>query len=415
MREDLDYVDIKELIKIRQRYLALMGNTMLGIAIMDTSHRILGVNMKFSNMFKKEVGEFIGGYCFKEFEKRDSICPHCPGIQALQTHQTSEVLTQGVLDNGEKFYAWNRAFPVYREDGEVEGFIEVVEDITKQKIAEEEINKAYDQLKSIQAQLIQSEKMAGIGQLAAGVAHEINNPTGYVLANLEVLVEDVNTLFKVIEDVEILVKQFYPKKKGDHDDFYKEFDKIVSSNELEFLKEDLPNLIKESIEGAERIKKIVYNLKNFVHPVQEGVSEVDINALIDTALELVINEIKYRCKVIKNYKELPRISANKQQLEQVFVNIIINASQAIDNCGVININTYSEGKNVFIVIADDGKGIPEENIDKIFDPFFTTKMVGEGTGLGLAIVYGIIKDNKGKIEVESTVGEGTKFTISFPV
>ena len=272
-----------------------------------------------------------------------------------------------------------------------------------------------DLVKEKQKQLIQSEKMAGIGQLAAGVAHEINNPTGFVMSNLQVLLGNINQLFSIIGDFEELLPNNLPQDPEKSKAVLTCLQDLKDSYHFDYLKEDLPELINDCLDGTCRIKNIVANLKSFTHPGMEGYVSIDLNNEIEKALSLVLNEIKYKCEIVKKYEDLPRIRGNPQQIEQVIINILINASHSIENTGLIKIETYSQDVHVIVEITDSGIGIPKEIIDKIFDPFFTTKNVGEGTGLGLSIVYGIIEEHKGKIEVESKVGEGTRFRIRLPV
>lgn len=283
------------------------------------------------------------------------------------------------------------------------------------KQALQETKKMHEALKNTQKQLFQSEKLAAIGQLSAGVAHEINNPTSFVLSNLESLIKDVEVLFGALHDLEYLTNQYFPKNENDNSPFYEEFEKIVRDSEIRFLQEDLPDLIRQTIEGVRRIQKIVSNLKSFAHPGEEGKRLTNVNEEIENALNLINSEIKYYCTVNKNFNEVPQIQANAQQLERVFINLIMNAAQSIEGKGVITIASYEENHCVIVEISDTGKGIPENEISKIYDPFHTTKPVGKGTGLGLSIVYGIIEYHKGHIEVKSVVGQGTKFKISFPI
>ncbi|MFA7115334.1 MAG: ATP-binding protein, partial [Candidatus Omnitrophota bacterium] len=270
------------------------------------------------------------------------------------------------------------------------------------------------QLQKTQKQLVQSEKMAGIGQLSAGIAHEINNPAGFVLTNLNCLEKNIETLFQSMEDVIRLIAEYFPHSDNTGE-FYESLKRITETRKIQFIKKDMPDLISQTIEGAQRIKKIVGNLKNFSHPGEKEKRPINVNVEIDKALDLINNEIKYNCEVIKDLKEVPLILANPQQLEQVFINIIINAGQAIYKKGIIRISTYLKDPVVIIEISDNGKGISEDAISQIFNPFFTTKDVGKGTGLGLSIVYGIIKDHNGQINVYSKIGEGTRVVISLPV
>jgi len=297
--------------------------------------------------------------------------------------------------------------------------VQLGKSLKKQKQIEAELKKHRDHLadlvKETQKRLIQSEKMAGIGQLAAGVAHEINNPTGFVMSNLQILSVNINQLFSIIDNFEELLRNNSPQDPEKSEALQDCLQKLKENYDIDYLKEDLPELINECLEGTNRIKNIVANLKSFTHPGMECHVPVNLNNEIEKALNLVLNEVKYNCEIVKEYGELPKISGNPQQIEQVMMNILINASHAIEDKGTISIKTYHQGEHVTIEVTDSGKGMHEDIMDKIFDPFFTTKDVGKGTGLGLYIVYGIIEEHKGKIGVESKIGEGTKIIIKFPV
>jgi signal transduction histidine kinase len=185
--------------------------------------------------------------------------------------------------------------------------------------------------------------------------------------------------------------------------------------DIDFIFDDFPNLVKECSEGSERIKKIVIDLKNFAHPGEDKQKLADINRNLDSTLNVVRNEIKYKASVKKDYGDLPEVLCHPQQLNQVFMNLFVNAAQAIEKDGEIKVQTRAANGFVEIRISDTGVGIPKENTKKIFDPFFTTKDVGKGTGLGLNVSYNIIKEHNGTIEVDSTVGQGTIFTVRIPV
>ena len=269
--------------------------------------------------------------------------------------------------------------------------------------------------KESRRQLLQSEKMAAIGQLSAGVAHEINNPTGFILNNLHVLEKDVNSLFKTIGELEHFVKTHLAETMAQNGGVREAFEGIVRNENMSFLKEDLPTLLKETIEGAMRIKNIVSNLRTFTHPTREEKKYININEEIESALLLTMNEIKYHCTIVKEFNPVPWVRGNSQQIVQVFVNLILNASQAIQEDGTIRFETDTDEKQVIVKITDNGCGISADEIQRIFNPFYTTKDVGKGTGLGLSIVYGIIEDHGGTITVESDVGKGTTFIINLPV
>ena len=257
-------------------------------------------------------------------------------------------------------------------------------------------------------QLLQSEKMASIGQLAAGVAHEINNPIGYVSSNLKSLGDYVGDLLKVIDAA--LAAEMAPESR-------KTFDAVCREVDLDYLREDLASMLAESREGITRVRQIVQDLKDFSHVDEGAFGWADLHHGIDSTLNIVANEVKYKADVVKEYATLPQVMCSASQLNQVFMNLLVNAAHAMptDRRGRITIRTRHEDGQVILEFADDGSGIAPENLKRIFDPFFTTKPVGKGTGLGLSLSYGIIEKHGGKIEVDSTVGVGTTFRITLPV
>ena len=273
----------------------------------------------------------------------------------------------------------------------------------------EELQKAYDDLKIVQGQLLQQDKMVSIGQLAAGVAHEINNPMGFIISNLGSLGKYVDKLGSYMDandqyfaDCEPSVREFLVKEQKKY--------------KIDRIRQDLPELITESYDGAERVRKIVQNLKSFSRIDNSTYEFSDIIDGLESTLTIASNELKYKATVTREYGPLPLVWCNMGQLNQVFLNILMNAGQAIEAHGEIRISTWEENGTVKITISDTGNGIPPENIKHIFDPFFTTKAVGKGTGLGLAIAYDIITNKHGGvIEVRSEIGKGTTFTIMLPL
>lgn len=272
-----------------------------------------------------------------------------------------------------------------------------------------EVQQAYDDLKKIQAQLLQQDKMASIGQLAAGVAHEINNPMGYIISNLGSLGKYVEKLTAYLDADEKMLSGCDPairQQAAQERQKYK----------IGHICSDMPNLIAESSDGAERVRQIVQHLKSFSRVDGTEFSNADINEGLESTLSIAWNELKYKATVNKEYGLLPRVWCNLGQLNQVFLNILVNAAHAIEDHGEIGITTWEENGFVKIAISDTGSGIPPENMTRIFDPFFTTKEVGKGTGLGLAIAYDIVVNKHGgNITVTSEVGAGTTFTIILPV
>ena len=281
--------------------------------------------------------------------------------------------------------------------------------------AKESIEEAYKKLQQTQAQLVHNEKMASIGQLSAGIAHEINNPVGFVSSNLKTLegyMEDIKSLLPKYEDLERLCEKV---NDGDIKKLLQEIREIKETIDMDFLMEDLHNIIEESQEGMNRITKIVKDLKEFSHGGSDTPEYADINKCIQSTLNIVWNELKYKAQVKTVFGYIPRVLSYPQQLNQVFMNILVNSAQAIKEKGEIRIKTYTENGRVFIEFSDTGEGIPPENLPHIFEPFFTTKPVGKGTGLGLSIAYAIIQKHGGTISVKSEIGKGTCFTISLPV
>ena len=260
-------------------------------------------------------------------------------------------------------------------------------------------------IEEAQQQLLQSEKMAAIGQLAAGVAHEINNPVGFVNSNLGTLKTYVDSLFAVIDAYQAV----------DAGADRKMLDAAQQKAELEFLREDLPSLLLESQDGLNRVTKIVQDLKDFSHVDESSQQEADLNAGIESTLNVVWNEIKYKAEVVRELGEIPEIECVPAQINQVFMNLLVNAAQAIEQRGSITLRSGLENGYVWFEFADTGKGMSPETVKRIFEPFYTTKPVGQGTGLGLSISYDIIvKKHGGRIDVSSEPGLGTTFRLWLP-
>jgi len=277
-----------------------------------------------------------------------------------------------------------------------------------------ELTELNRKLSEAQEQLLQSEKLASIGQLAAGVAHEINNPIGYVHSNLGSLENYLKDLFALIGQVEDILAEL-----PESDALRRRITALRDQFDLAFIREDLPALLDESKEGITRVKKIVQDLKDFsrVDTSQEW-QLADLHSGIDSTLNIVRNEIKYKADVVKEYGELPQVECLLSQLNQVFMNLLVNAAHAMKDKerGTITVRTgRDDEREVWVEIADDGCGISPENLKRIFDPFFTTKPVGKGTGLGLSLAYGIVQKHHGRIEVRSKEGEGTTFRVTLPV
>ncbi|WP_395406992.1 ATP-binding protein [Pseudoduganella sp. UC29_106] len=300
---------------------------------------------------------------------------------------------------------------------EVNGKLE--EDIRQRQTAEDELRRRNleltalnEQLGMAQQQLVQSEKMASIGQLAAGVAHEINNPIGYIFSNFGTLQNYLDNLFAMLDA--------YQQAEGSiaSPEVAERLRAMRQQVELAFLREDIPSLMEESREGIVRVRHIVQDLKDFsrVDTRQDWVW-ANLHHGIDSTLNIVSNEVKYKADVLREYGDIPDIECLPLQLNQVVMNLIVNAAHAIggQQRGCITLRTGRAGDQVWLTVSDNGSGIAPENLGRIFDPFFTTKAVGKGTGLGLSLAYGIVQKHNGRIEVESEPGKGTTFRITLPI
>ena len=349
------------------------------------------------------------------------------------------------------------AAPLRNADGEVVGAIETLRDVTERRLAENALRRAHDnlehlvekrtaqlaevndrleedirqrqladaelrrrnieltelnsQLSMAQQQLLQAEKLASIGQLAAGVAHEINNPIGYIFSNFGTLQTYLVQLFDMLaayQQAEAVV--------GDPAVAARLRD-MRATIDLDFLREDIPTLMSESKEGIVRVRHIVQDLKDFsrVDANQEWVW-TDLHQGIDSTLNIVSNEVKYKADVVKQYGQIPDIECLPLQINQVVMNLVVNAAHAIGaERGKITVSTGVDGDHVWIAVADTGSGIAPDTLSRIFDPFFTTKAVGKGTGLGLSLAYGIVQKHRGRIAVETELGQGTVFRIHLPI
>ncbi len=268
-----------------------------------------------------------------------------------------------------------------------------------------DLEEAYEELKATQSQMLQQEKMASIGQLAAGVAHEINNPIGFITSNL-------TTLLKYIER---LTEYCQALVQAAHVDSTPQQRELRKKLKIDFIADDAKDLIHESLDGTDRVSKIVQGLKNFSRIDEAEHADTDINQCMESTINIVWNELKYKATINKEYGDLPHIKCYPHQLNQVFMNLLMNAAQSIADRGEIEIKTWQQSEGVYISVSDTGAGIAPENMSKLFNPFFTTKEVGAGTGLGLSISYDIIKKHNGEITVQSEEGKGSTFTIRIPV
>jgi len=337
-------------------------------------------NIKMAN--RKEGAD--SGKCYAKIFDRSGPCEKCPGAMVFQQKRSITMEEK----YGDEYYLL-QAYPIFDDQGDVEGVLEFSRQITKQK--------------NMELQLVQTDKLASLGQLVSGIAHEINNPNTFIRGNVSIIQEALKDILPILDEVH-----------------RNEKDLQIARLNYDVFRSNIPVLLEDMAQGTNRIKTIVEGLRKFAKR-DDGVlnDEVDLNEIIEGCLRLVANQIGRRAKVRRQLDEnLPKVKGNFQRLEQVVVNILINASQAIEKKmgSIVIATTYREKeKENLLRISDDGKGIDEKTVKQIFDPFFTTKRNQGGTGLGLSIAYGIIKEHKGRIEVESKPGAGTTFSIYIPV
>jgi PAS domain S-box-containing protein len=299
--------------------------------------------------------------------------------------------------------------------GAHERLLAVVRDISVRKGQEAELRRNLEhqvqlnhKLEEAQSQLLQSEKMASIGQLAAGVAHELNNPIGFVASNLSSLEGYLADLFEIIDACTAADDKAAAAVLA-------RVGRLKTDKDYQFLKTDIGQLMAESRDGLGRVRKIVQDLKDFSRVGEAEWQWADLHVGLDSTLNIVWNELKYKCKVTKQYGDLPQVFCLPSQLNQVFMNLLVNAAQAIENRGEVTVRTGRKGDEVWVEVADSGRGIPRENLIRIFEPFFTTKPVGQGTGLGLSLSNSIVVRHHGRFEVTSEVGKGSTFRVILPI
>lgn len=273
----------------------------------------------------------------------------------------------------------------------------------------QELEQINHQLLSQQASMLKQEKLATLGTLAAGVAHEINNPLAFVTSNISALDEyhsAYHSLYKLFKDIESDLMQ----------DKQERLQTLVKQLDLEYLDSDLPHLMKQTLDGLDRVRKIVLSLRNFSRSQEGDRDFTNLNEGIESTLRLVQSELKHGIDVVLDLKELPKIYCNPSEINQVILNIVVNASHALKDRPnpTIKISTNADDKNVLITIEDNGIGMSAETLNNIFVPFYTTKPIGQGTGMGMAIAHKIISEHHGSIDVSSEINKGTCFSISLP-
>jgi signal transduction histidine kinase len=365
----------KECASRRQQMESLFNAITDTIVVIDLKYNILMSN-------KPEIGS--NGKCYKKIFNIDSPCIDC---SAKISFQEGKAISMEKIVSNEHFLLNN--YPIVNSSGKVENVLEICSNITKEK--------------QMELQLLQSYKLASLGKLVAGVAHEINNPNTFIRGNIKIMKESFDDIFPILN-------RYYDQQR----------DLKIARLDYDMFKDNVPILLDDMVEGANRIKKIVDGLRNFARKDEESLDDnVDINQVVNNSYRLVENQLRKTANLkLKLGADIPDFKGNCQKLEQVLVNMLINASQAIENSkGYIQVETKlnREKDEIIVDIEDNGKGIDDKSLKNIFDPFFTTKRDKGGTGLGLSITYGIIKEHQGRIDVDSRLGQGTKFSIHIPL
>lgn len=373
----------------------------------------------------------VGQTCFRLFRGQDTPCTLSPCIvrEVFRDGKPHSYDIQVVDKEGQtRYFHCTANAALWDKEGRPTAVIEIARDITDRKSVEiikaayARVEKANRELKEMQSQLVQSEKLASIGQLAAGVAHEMNTPVGFVACNFETLEGYMKKIRHLLEAYDGLACQVQTAAEGEPMQTVRVIQQLKEKIKLDFILKDLECLFEDSREGLDRVTDIIRNLRDFARADRTSdLTAHDLNEGIRATLTVARNEIKYDAEVKTEFGDIPHVFCNAGQINQVFLNLLINAAQAIrsqqrQTKGTIAIRTYQEGTDVLCEIQDDGPGIPAVNLRSIFDPFFTTKPPGKGTGLGLSVSYDIIVNkHQGQISVESEENRGAKFTVRLPL
>jgi len=395
---------------------ALFEHSPLGIALMDTGGHHLECNEAYRRLlgYSDETLKATAMWSLIPPQFADDVATMRRSLERDGRYRTFELeylrhdaqpvpvqtCGVGIAGSGERHYLWS-----------------IVEDITERKRLERETTAQLDAVKALnkklqeaQSQLLQAEKLAAVGQLAAGVAHEINNPIGFVKSNLGSLQKYLSGLLRLVATYDSVLQANPPDALS-----AQRLREVEREIDYAFLREDAPSLLRESLDGMERVRRVVADLRDFSRVGEAEWQVADLHRCIDSTLNIVAGELTPKAEVVRDYGRLPPIRCMPFQLNQLFMNLLLNAGQAIDERGTIRIRTGHEDDRVWVEIEDTGCGIPIGLRARIFDPFFTTKPIGKGSGLGLAVAYGIVQSHHGEIAVRSEEGVGTVFRVTLPV
>jgi PAS domain S-box-containing protein len=391
----------------------------------DRDGRFTFVNRRFCETVGRPFEEIVGRTDFDLFPAPLAEKYRADDQAVMESENAFEVVEEHVTPDGQTHYVQVIKIPLRDAAGQVIGVQGIFWDVTERRRTEVRLReqneqlltlaaserRAYEELKSAQSRMVQAAKLAGLGEMVAGVAHEINNPLSYVGNNVAVLQRDlaeIRELIALYRELESRLAQVDPQGLAGIREYCERTD-------MEYTLENLEGLLERTREGLRRIQRIVGDLRIFARLDEGEVGEVDLNAGIESTISIVLgNAKKKHVSVDVDLAPLPLVPCFGAKINQVVMNLISNAIDACDEGGHISIRTRVEDEGVRIEVEDDGCGIPPEVRERIFDPFFTTKPVGVGTGLGLSISYGIVQDHGGTIEVDSPPGSGTKFVVHLP-
>ncbi len=415
--------DLNEALLYNENVMDSMGDALI---VIDTGNRIKRMNTAAKDLLDFHIDNSVGQAIDLFFEKDDAV--HFSRNKIITGKRMTFVGSKGVhIPVDVNIRSLSDA-----KNGHI-GHVIVARDLRKTlslvaKLRETnkaleglvdkrviDIEQAHEEIKSKDAQILLQEKMASIGVLTTGIIHEINNPLGYIGSNLEMLQQDFDYIISYSRLVEYEIKRL-----TEEDDKHLRaqelvrFKKARAEMKVDHHLSDFGTILEESRKGLDRIKEIIDDLKRFSHTGHLEMQSVNLNEEIQMALNIVRHNLKEKTRVIQKFGPLPPVKCYANQLNQVFMNILINASQALEDGGTITISTFASEGRVSVLIQDTGPGIAPENIKKIFKPFFTTKLLGKGTGLGLYLSHDIIERHQGRLSVESQIGEGTTFMIRLP-
>ncbi len=400
--------------EVADLFLAAEHRAFLSLPIVDGNNRPLGLvsRVTLQDIFMQRFGRDLRGR--HPVGDVMNTAPLIVSLEANLEEASKQVTAQLQYPITEDFILIN-AQGEYCGLGTVLDLLKAMEARVAQR--NRVLRQALVDLKESQAQLLQSEKMASLGQMVAGVAHELNTPLGYVKNNVQLLRELSEPLFELAA-AQARLGQCLNDPDCDEASLAQALQAAEQARQQaapELLAEDLQQLYGDTLYGLEQIAELVVGLKDFARLDRAMSEEVDLNDCIRSALLIARNNIKDKAEVVQQLGELPRIACAPSQINQVLLNLLTNAAHAIDGMGRIQIRSWADAQGIHVSLQDNGRGMPPEVMAKIFDPFFTTKPVGQGTGLGLSISYKIVQDHGGQIRVASEPGRGTRFLISLPL